>query len=71
MKRLLYILRSMAMVAGTERVETDKINWLTEHGYEVTIVTYEQGNHPLAFPLHPSVKVYDLDTPFFRLNLII
>ena len=68
MKRLLYILRSMAMVAGTERVVSDKINWLAEHGYEVTLVTYEQGCHPLAFPLHPSVKVCDLDTPFFRLR---
>lgn len=68
MEKLLYILRSMAMVAGTERVETDKINWLAEHGYEVTIVTYEQGLHPLAFPLHKNVKVFDLDTPFFRLR---
>lgn len=56
------------MVAGTERVVSDKINWLAGHGYEVTLVTYEQGNHPLAFPLHPSVKVCDLNTPFFRLK---
>ena len=26
------------MVAGTERVVSDKINWLAEHGYEVTLV---------------------------------
>lgn len=69
MKKLLYILRSMAMVAGTERVVTDKINWLAEHGYEVTLVTYEQGDHPLAFPLHASVKVYDLDVRFFKLQV--
>lgn len=68
MKKLLYILRSMAMVAGTERVETDKINWLAEHGYEVTIITYEQGSHPLAFSLHANVKVYDVGTEFYKLK---
>ena len=69
MKRLLFILRSMAMVAGTERVVSDKINWLAGHGYDITLVTYEQGSHPLAFSLHPTVKVYDLDAPFFRLKV--
>ncbi len=68
MKKLLYIIRSMAMVAGTERVATDKMNWLAEHGYEITLVTYEQGNHPIVFPLHPGIKVYDLDTEFYKLG---
>ena len=57
------------MVAGTERVVSDKINWLAEHGYEVTLVTYEQGEHPLAFPLNPCVKVYDLNVRFFKLQV--
>ena len=59
----------MAMVAGTERVVSDKINWLAGHGFDITLVTYEQGSHPLAFSLHPTVKVYDLDAPFFRLKV--
>lgn len=69
MKKLLYLLKSMAMVAGTERVVTDKINWLAERGYDVSLVTYEQGKHPLVFSLHPSVKVYNIDAPFFRLGV--
>lgn len=68
MAKLLYILRSMAMLAGTERVVSDKINWLADHGYEVTLVTYEQGSHPLAFSLHPEVKVIDLDVRFFTIQ---
>ncbi len=48
------------MVAGTERVETDKINWLAEHGYEVTIVTYEQGLHQFSFPINETVCHEDL-----------
>lgn len=69
MIKILYILRSMAMVAGTERVVTDKINWFAKNGYEVSLVTYEQGDHPLVFPLHPSVKVFDIDVRFFKLQV--
>ncbi len=57
----------MANVAGTERVMSDKINWLAEHGHIVSLVTYEQGNHPLSLSLHPNVKINDLDVRFFKL----
>jgi glycosyltransferase involved in cell wall biosynthesis len=66
--RVLYVLRSFAMLAGTERVVAGKINWLASHGYEVMLVTYEQGDHPLAFPLHAAVKVSDIDVRFFKLQ---
>ena len=68
MKKILYIIKSFAMLAGTERVIASKINWLAEHGYEVMLVTYEQGDHPLAFPLHDAVKVQDVDVRFFKLQ---
>ena len=68
MKKILYILKSIAMKAGLERVVSDKMNWLAEHGYDVTLITYEQGCHPLAFPLHPNIKVYDIDTQFYKLR---
>lgn len=63
--KILYILRSFALKAGTERVMSDKMNYLAEHGYEVTLVTYEQGRHAQAFPLHSSIRHIDLDTRFF------
>ena len=66
--RIVYILKSFAIKAGTERVISDKMNWLAEHGYEVTMVTYEQCNHPHAFPLHSSIEHVDLNTPFFTIK---
>lgn len=67
---IVYILKAIAMKAGTERVMSDKINWLTAHGHNVTVVTYEQGDHPLSFPLNPVVKHIDLDVRFFKLSSI-
>lgn len=57
----------MAMLAGTERVVSTKINWLASHGYDVCLVTYEQGHHSLVLPIHPSVKIFDLDVCFWAL----
>ena len=68
--KIVYILKAMAMKAGTERVMCDKINWLADHGHKVTVVTYEQGDHPLSFPLNPDVKHIDLDVRFFKLSNI-
>lgn len=65
--RIIYILKSFAQLAGTERVVADKINYLAKKGYDITLITYEQGVHPLAYPLHPTVKHIDLDTRFFTL----
>lgn len=56
------------MKAGTERVMSDKMNYLAEHGYEVTLVTYEQGQHKQAFVLHPSIRHIDLGTRFFEIE---
>lgn len=66
--RLLYILRSVASLAGTERIMTDKMNYLAEQGFEIMLVTYEQGQHPVSFPLHPSIQRVDLDCRFFTFS---
>ena len=68
MKTILYIWRSMASLAGVERVLSMKINWLASHGYKVILVTYEQGLHPIVLPIHPNVKIIDLKTPFYELS---
>ena len=65
--RIIYILKSFAQLAGTERVVANKINYLAKKGYDITLITYEQGVHPLAYPLHSTVKHIDLDTRFFTL----
>lgn len=66
--KIVYILKSFALKAGVERVMADKLNWLAEQGYEVTMVTYEQGQHPQAFPLHSSIRFHDLGTCFYKIE---
>ena len=65
---IIYILKSFAQIAGTERVMADKINYLANHGFSVSLITYEQGDHSLAFPLNKSVVHIDLNTRFFTLS---
>ncbi len=55
------------MVGGAERVITDKANYLAKEGHHLMLVSYEQGDHPLPYELHPSVVHHDLDCRFFAL----
>lgn len=65
--RFLFVIKSFAQVAGVERVMSDKMNYLASKGHCIMLVTYEQGNHPLIFDLHPDIKHKDLDCRFFKL----
>jgi glycosyltransferase involved in cell wall biosynthesis len=65
--KILYLIKAFALKAGLERVICDKMNWLAENGYEVMLVTYEQGNHPFSYPLHQSIVHKDLNVRFFEL----
>ena len=63
--RILYITDALAVWGGIERVLRDKANYLVEHyGYDVHIVTTDQGPHPIPYPLDERVKVHDLDIRF-------
>ena len=66
--RIMYILRSFAVKAGTERVISDKMNYLSDRGYDISMVTYEQGSHPHAFPLNHSIHYHHINAPFFTLS---
>ena len=66
--KIAYILSSFIAKAGTERILSDKMNYLANrYGYDITFITYEQGNHPMAFPLDKRIRVIDLNTRFFPL----
>lgn len=65
--RFLFVIKSFAQVAGVERVMSDKMNYLASIGHHIMLVTYEQGNHPLIFELHPNIKHRDIDCRFFIL----
>ena len=63
--KILYVTDALAIWGGTERIIVDKANYLAGHyGYDVHIVTANQGGHPVAYPLHPSVTHYDLSIRF-------
>jgi len=66
--RILIIHRSFALVGGAERVIIDKANYLANADHQLLLVSYEQGQHPLPYELHPSVGYKDLDCRFFTLS---
>ena len=65
--RLLYVCDALAVYGGLERVLIEKANWLAEQeDYEVCLLTVNQGDHPVCFPLHPDVQFEDLDIRFYQ-----
>ena len=63
--RIVFLMRSVALFGGIERIFTDKANWLASHGHEVLLLTYEQGQHQLFFPLNEKVCHEDLECRYF------
>jgi len=60
--KIVYLMFAVAKKSGTERILTDKMNYLAEnYGCDVTLVTYQQGNHPISFQLSPNVKHIDIN----------
>lgn len=59
--RILFCTDAFATCGGVERVLADKINYLIETcGYHVSLITINQGSHPLFFKLHQGVNYMDL-----------
>lgn len=64
--KILYIYKSIALLAGMERILTDKMNYLADYlKYDVYLITYEQGEHPISYPLSAQVKHIDLQSCFY------
>lgn len=63
---IVYIFKSIALLAGMERILTDKMNYLAEkYDIDLFLITYEQSGHPLSFPIHSNIKHIDLDVKFY------
>ena len=72
--RILFVLRSIVLSGGIERVMTEKANWLANNGHQVLFLTYEQSSHPLSFPLNSNVYYEDVDCQYYKVyqkNIII
>ena len=65
--KIVYVVRVFAIWGGLERVWTDKMNALSEiPGNEVYLVTTDQGDHKLPYPLNSSIRHIDLDIRFVK-----
>lgn len=63
--KILYIFRSIAVWGGIERVLVDKMNSLASmYGYQIFMLTTDQGTHPVPYPLGKEVYLEDLNIQF-------
>lgn len=68
MMKIVFLYPNLTGLAGTERVIVEKANYLSEEpNYEVVILTYEHGSHPIAYPLSPNVRHIDFNICFHSL----
>lgn len=66
--KLVYCIHSLYNSGGTERVLTEKANYLCDKlGYDVTIVTSRQKGRPNYFPLSPNVRTVDIGVNYYRI----
>ena len=65
--RIAYIYPTLTKSGGTERMITEKANYLSErYGYDVTIITcFQLDNEENFFPLSKMVKQINLKIPYF------
>ena len=65
--RLLYITDALAIWGGIERILVDKANYFADnYGYDVYLVTVNQGSHPILFPLSQKVCYSDFNIRFHQ-----
>lgn len=59
--RILYITDALAIWGGMERILINKVNLLADlYSYDMHLITVNQGNHPIPYPLNPMVNYEDL-----------
>ena len=66
-QKIMYIIDIFTKFGGVERVLIDKMNYFVKHNYQVILVTYQQGDHPMAFKLDEHVKHIDTNNRFVTL----
>ncbi len=65
--KVMYVTDALAIWGGIERVLSDKANALVRYyGYEVCIVTTDQGDHPIPYPLDERIVMKDLSIRFHQ-----
>ena len=62
--KLFYIYTALTTKGGADRVLSEKANWLSEHGYDVCVVTDTQLGREPIYPLVNGVRIIDLGIDF-------
>lgn len=63
--KLLYITDALAIYGGLERIIVEKVNLLRSiYGYEIHLITLNQGDHPVLYSLNSEIKYADLGIMF-------
>lgn len=65
--KIVYVLDALANKAGTERMISFKMNYLSERNYEIYFITASQGKHPFSFNLSSKITCIDLNINFHRI----
>lgn len=61
--KLLYILGNIINRAGVERIMTQKINYLAETDYDISLLLTDQNEQPLSFPISQKVNYIPVNAP--------
>lgn len=63
--KIVFLYDALALYGGIEKILIDKMNLLSMlPGYQIYIITTNQGEHPISFPLNDKVKHIDLNIRF-------
>lgn len=62
--KIVYCIPGLYNSGGMERVISCKANYLAQIGHEVVIVTTDQMERPIFFPLDSRIRTYDLDVNY-------
>lgn len=66
MIKIVYLYPSLAIWGGIERVIVDKMNQLVRlYGYQIYMITSDQGCHPVPFQIDKRVCMQDLQINFY------
>jgi glycosyltransferase involved in cell wall biosynthesis len=66
--KIVYCIAGTYNSGGMERVLSDKANWLSNHGYDVVIVTTDQKGRRPFFTLDNSISCFDLGINYAENN---
>ncbi len=68
MMKIVYILETLAVVGGSEKIISEKAGYIAEHfGYDVSIISCTQKDgQDNAFPLSTKVRQINLAVPYYK-----